>query len=121
MPDKFDVIIVGSGAGGGTLVCQLLPTGKRILILERGDWLKHGALNWDARPYSSTVDTSFQTPGTIATGGCSNHKFFTLSLAPPKCMARPSTAYAGKTSGNPTSMAESRPPGRSATTTLNLI
>ncbi|NEQ52354.1 MAG: GMC family oxidoreductase [Leptolyngbya sp. SIO3F4] len=33
----YDVIIVGSGAGGGTLAQSLAPTGKRILVLERGD------------------------------------------------------------------------------------
>ena len=31
----FDVIVIGSGAGGGTLVHQLAPSGKRILLLER--------------------------------------------------------------------------------------
>jgi choline dehydrogenase-like flavoprotein len=49
MAGKYDVIIVGSGAGGGTLARQLAPTGKRILILERGDWLKREAVNWDAK------------------------------------------------------------------------
>ena len=39
MSDHYDVIIVGSGAGGGTLAHRLAPSGKRILILERGDWL----------------------------------------------------------------------------------
>jgi choline dehydrogenase-like flavoprotein len=34
---RYDVIIIGSGAGGGTLACKLAPSGKRILILERGD------------------------------------------------------------------------------------
>jgi len=33
----YDIIIVGTGAGGGTLAQRLAPTGKRILILERGD------------------------------------------------------------------------------------
>ena len=37
--DAYDVIIVGSGAGGGTLARHLAPSGKRILLLERGDWL----------------------------------------------------------------------------------
>ena len=41
--NNYDVIIIGSGAGGGTLARQLAPTGKRILILERGDWLKREA------------------------------------------------------------------------------
>ena len=49
MPGSYDVIIIGSGAGGGTLARSLAATGKRILILERGDWLKREALNWDAK------------------------------------------------------------------------
>ena len=35
----YDVIIIGTGAGGGTLAYKLAPTGKRILILERGDFM----------------------------------------------------------------------------------
>src|SRR5215204_4862882 len=35
----YDVIVIGSGAGGGTLARHLAPSGKRILLLERGDWL----------------------------------------------------------------------------------
>ena len=46
MPERYDVIIIGSGAGGGTLAHRLAPTGKRILILERGDWLPREADNW---------------------------------------------------------------------------
>jgi choline dehydrogenase-like flavoprotein len=48
MDKRFDVIIIGSGAGGGTLARQLAPSGKNILILERGDWLKREVQNWDA-------------------------------------------------------------------------
>jgi choline dehydrogenase-like flavoprotein len=47
MDKRFDVIIIGSGAGGGTLAKQLAPSGKNILLLERGDWLKREAKNWD--------------------------------------------------------------------------
>jgi len=47
MDKRYDVIIIGSGAGGGTLARQLAPSGKSILILERGDWLKREAQNWD--------------------------------------------------------------------------
>ena len=39
MTDHYDVIVIGSGAGGGTLTHALAPTGKRILLLERGDFL----------------------------------------------------------------------------------
>jgi choline dehydrogenase-like flavoprotein len=35
----YDVIIVGTGAGGGTIAQKLAPTGKKILILERGGFL----------------------------------------------------------------------------------
>ncbi|MCU0526502.1 MAG: GMC family oxidoreductase [Elainella sp. Prado103] len=37
----YDIIIVGTGAGGGTLARKLAPTGKKILILERGEFLAH--------------------------------------------------------------------------------
>jgi choline dehydrogenase-like flavoprotein len=45
----FDVVIIGSGAGGGTLAQRLAPTGKSILILERGEHLPREAQNWDPR------------------------------------------------------------------------
>jgi choline dehydrogenase-like flavoprotein len=48
MAQRYDVIIIGSGAGGGTLARQLAPSGKNTLILERGDWLQREAENWDA-------------------------------------------------------------------------
>ena len=35
-----DIIIIGSGMGGATLAASLAPSGRNILILERGDWLK---------------------------------------------------------------------------------
>ena len=36
----YDVIIIGTGAGGGTLAYRLAPSGKRILLLERGDYVR---------------------------------------------------------------------------------
>ena len=47
MSTKYDVIIIGSGAGGGTLARHLAPSGKSVLILERGDWLNREQQNWD--------------------------------------------------------------------------
>jgi choline dehydrogenase-like flavoprotein len=44
----FDVIIIGSGAGGGTLAYRLAPSGKKILILERGTFLPREKANWSA-------------------------------------------------------------------------
>ena len=46
--DEYDLVIIGSGAGGGTLAHRLAPTGKRILLLERGDYLPRERENWDA-------------------------------------------------------------------------
>jgi choline dehydrogenase-like flavoprotein len=46
--DAYDVIIIGTGAGGGTLARHLAPSGKRVLLLERGDWLAREPQNWDA-------------------------------------------------------------------------
>ena len=42
----YDVIVIGSGAGGGTLVHRLAPTGKKILLLERGGYLPREIDNW---------------------------------------------------------------------------
>ena len=44
----YDVIIIGTGAGGGTLAHRLADTGKKILVLERGDFLSREKENWSA-------------------------------------------------------------------------
>jgi choline dehydrogenase-like flavoprotein len=50
MAERYDVIVIGSGAGGGTLVHTLAPSGKRILLLERGNFLPREMANWDPAP-----------------------------------------------------------------------
>lgn len=45
--DHYDVVIVGSGAGGGTLAWKLAPSGKRVLLLERGHYLRRERDNWE--------------------------------------------------------------------------
>jgi len=50
MGENFDVIIIGSGAGGGTLAHALAGAGKRILLLERGDFLPREMDNWNPKP-----------------------------------------------------------------------
>jgi choline dehydrogenase-like flavoprotein len=47
--NDYDVIVIGSGAGGGTLAYRLAPTGLRVLVLERGDYVKREPENWDSR------------------------------------------------------------------------
>jgi choline dehydrogenase-like flavoprotein len=54
MPEHYDVIIIGTGAGGGTLAHTLAEAGKRILLLERGQFLPREMDNWD--PSSVFID-----------------------------------------------------------------
>ena len=48
MASKYDVIIIGTGAGGGTLASKLAPTGKKILLLERGGYVPREKENWNS-------------------------------------------------------------------------
>lgn len=59
LADQYDVIIIGSGAGGGTLLHKLAPTGKRILLLERGGYVRREKDNWN--PRAVNVDGKYQT------------------------------------------------------------
>ncbi len=45
--ERFDVVIIGTGAGGGTMLHALAGTGARILVLERGDFVPQEDANWD--------------------------------------------------------------------------
>ena len=62
MPEEYDVIVIGTGAGGGTLAHTLAPTGKRILLLERGNFLTREMENWDPGPVF--VDGRYISPDT---------------------------------------------------------
>jgi len=57
--DRYDVIIIGSGAGGGTLAHALSDTGARILVLERGDYVPAEPENWD--PAAVWKDLRYRT------------------------------------------------------------
>ena len=43
------MIVIGSGPGGASLAQALAPSGKRVLILERGDYLPREEANWSAQ------------------------------------------------------------------------
>ena len=47
--EQFDLIIIGSGAGGSTLGYALADSGKKILIIERGHYLPREKENWEPR------------------------------------------------------------------------
>jgi choline dehydrogenase-like flavoprotein len=59
MSERYDVVIIGSGAGGGTLAHRLAPTGKKILLLERGDYVPREKANWE--PAEVNVAGRYQT------------------------------------------------------------
>ena len=47
MQDRYDVIIIGTGSGGGTIARKLAEANKKILILERGGFIPKEKENWD--------------------------------------------------------------------------
>ena len=57
--NHYDVIIIVTGAGGGTLARKLAPTGKRVLLLERGGFVPRERDNWDSRAVN--VDGKYNT------------------------------------------------------------
>ena len=44
---RYDIIIIGTGAGGGTLAHALADTSADILVIERGDFVPQERENWD--------------------------------------------------------------------------
>src|SRR5215813_14801062 len=60
--EHYDVIIIGTGAGGGTLAHALAGSGKKILLLERGDFLPREMGNWD--PKNVFVEGKYISPDT---------------------------------------------------------
>ena len=55
--NHYDFIVIG--AGGATLAHRLAPTGKKILILERGDYLPREMDNWNSK--AVFIDNKYKT------------------------------------------------------------
>lgn len=60
MTEHFDVVVVGTGAGGGTLAHTVARSGKRVLLLERGTFLPREMANWD--PHEVFVNGRYISP-----------------------------------------------------------
>ena len=59
MSDHYDIIIIGTGAGGGTIAHALATSPARVLILERGDFIPQEDQNWS--PTAVWKDLRYQT------------------------------------------------------------
>lgn len=60
--DHYDLIVIGTGPGGAALAQRIAPSGKRILMIERGDYLPRSRTNWDAK--AVFVDAAYQAKET---------------------------------------------------------
>jgi choline dehydrogenase-like flavoprotein len=60
--NHYDVIIIGTGAGGGTLANRLAGTGKQVLLLERGGYVPREKDNWN--PRAVNLEGKYQTKET---------------------------------------------------------
>ena len=118
MSNHYDVIIIGTGAGGGTLAYRLAPSGKRILLLERGDYVPREKDNWSSRAVNVEGEVPHQgdvaRPRRQAAAPAHEllrrrqHQVLRRGAVPP---AR------ARTSASCSTTAASRRPGRSPTTT----
>lgn len=88
----YDVIIIGSGFGGAMVAHALVHAGLKVLMLERGGWVKRGPHNWAP---DATLDlTSFysrESPYRVLAGGNSG------LLGAYHCVGGPSVFYGGVT------------------------
>lgn len=49
MSESYDIIIIGTGMGGGVLTYALRDSGAKILVIERGDFLPAEPQNWQVQ------------------------------------------------------------------------
>ena len=115
--EHYDVIIIGSGAGGGTLAHTLAGSGKRFCCWSGGtSWPGRWTTGIRAR-CSSTGSTSPPTPGTTGTASRSSRRCTTSWAGRPRCTARRCTGCARRTSGRSSTSTGSPRPGRWTTAT----
>jgi len=87
---KFDAIVVGSGFGGSMTAYQLVRAGLRVLMLERGDWVRRSPENWGPQgSIDLTPAHDKSSPLLVVAGG--NKKIMGLY----SCVGGPSVFYGG--------------------------
>jgi choline dehydrogenase-like flavoprotein len=89
VPD-YDAVIIGSGFGGAMVAHELVSAGWRVLMVERGDWVRRGPGNWAAEGVGFfTPHYSLETPYRVLAGGETD---VVGSFA---CVGGPSVFYGG--------------------------
>ena len=86
MNPHYDVIIIGTGAGGGSLLNRIAPSGKRILVLERGPFLPREKDNWSYHGsfnYYSSETMYNKAGGEIHPGFCYHVGAIPGAMVPP--------------------------------------
>jgi choline dehydrogenase-like flavoprotein len=63
--NHYDFIIIGTGAGGGTLAWKLALRGKRILVIERGGYVPREKDNWNSKAVNAEGNTTRRRHGAM--------------------------------------------------------
>ena len=104
----YDVIIIGTCAGGGTLAYKLAGTGKKILLVERGDHLPRERENWISREVVNSGRYNIASSGEMAEASRFT-RIRTITSAATPCFTAPrSFVSARRTSAGSVTTAESR-------------
>jgi hypothetical protein len=86
---EYDAVIVGSGFGGTMVAYELVSAGWRVLMVERGDWVRRGLCNWAAEGVGFLTHRSSRPPYRVLAGGETD---VVGSFA---CVGGPSVFYGG--------------------------
>jgi len=121
MPSEnhFDVIIIGTGAGGGTLAYHLAPSGKRILLWNGQIPARRRTIGLRSRLSGIEVPsqgTWYDKDGNTFHPGI---QYYVAGI--PRFTARRCCGFARRILGRSGTMAVSRPPGHSTMLTLSLL
>ena len=109
-----DVIVIGSGAGGGPMTWSLAQQGYHVLLLERGEAVPREPDNSSVEEVFLKLKYSPTSAGTTAAGRRTGRSPGTIPAARPSSSARSWCATAKATSARCSMSKASRPPGRSA-------
>ena len=114
--ERYDIIVIGSGAGGGTLAHALSQTSARILIVERGDFIPQEEENWDPEAVWKHLRYQTRRSGSTPTAASSRRTATTTSAATASSGAACCTGCGARISRTCSTSTASRRRGRSTTT-----